>query len=496
MKKSSLFSFLLMLFTLQFSLPLALADQVKITAARTAVIDTIKPIIRGFDPEATFVLDLPAKFIVKELPGTPFTFENVEVREASGELVFNESTLNLYTKKSALPAYVEDALGKAFKSHGITNKINIINIPASDVTQGYWSKVFDAVLRAETLPVIFSAFMLYVILLMGFLLRWKQSSHVNDSLATGLNKIAAAMSEKNTQPIFNETAEAKSKNESKEFNSDTAANDRQLFNSLNKTGVLELLADCYWAQADSYAAYIWPRLPATLREDLTANHSWLAQYARSVARRTEENLGFHQDPYYLKPLPLHGVSNNDLLPIVTKNLGLYNLLPTLRVEQLHLNAKLRLQALNIGALPHEEADKLFVSTKPSVKRDLSSESIITVNSVNEEEELLSMKGLSPLQKSMIESLIWCQEISADKLSSILNDFSAQNLAQAWVGPKTTLEALAAALPQKKRELTLSYVEQIKPSRKSAVYKSICRAILAEVKKQNEHHGHESSKKAS
>lgn len=105
-------------------------------------------------------------------------------------------------------------------------------------------------------------------------------------------------------------------------------------------------------------------------------------------------------------------------------------------------------------------------------RKINSFSGLKVNSVEDEVGLMSIKDPSFKLINSIKSIVWAIHLSDEEIKNILNNFTAPDLAQAWLGPEEFLDKLKSQLPDKKLKLLTSYLQNTKASRESRAYKEI------------------------
>jgi hypothetical protein len=227
-----------------------------------------------------------------------------------------------------------------------------------------------------------------------------------------------------------------------------------------------LLADCYWGHQDDYAAYLWFRIPVEKRTALLLKEEWAHDYVASLQGHAEKNLGYEADPYYLSPLPVSHLDNEALTELVRTHPPLLNLLPALRSDGLKLTATERLALMKTS----EETDPPdYLRQPPSPRRLLKSRARFKLATIQEESEVLASRDLTPDVARTIPTLAWLAESPPEAVRTLLAEFTAQDLARAWIGPDAVLAKLAECLPEKKLKLMLTYRDRLPPSRESAIF---------------------------
>jgi hypothetical protein len=258
----------------------------------------------------------------------------------------------------------------------------------------------------------------------------------------------------------------------------------QTFQDLSPETLDAVLSDCYWSYVDSYARFVWRRLTPLERKSALKRLPWLSEYVSSLLSVNEEDLGGIDDPYYFSPLPLALLSNDDLLPLVRAERGLFQSLPIFRKRALELSPKER---ITLESFQEDVQQSRFwdvlQETAPSPHRVLASSLRIVVRSIEEEKELLPILGTIPLKiMRQSASLIWAQLLSDEKLFEVLEQFPARLLAESWIAPDEVLQRFARLLKPAKTELLKNYLAQRTASRQSDGFIEFHRRIVESLEK--------------
>lgn len=252
------------------------------------------------------------------------------------------------------------------------------------------------------------------------------------------------------------------------------------FQDLPLAGIMALLADCYWCEEDGYAHFIWSRLPVERRLEVMEKSALDATYFRHIRGSAAKNLGFHLDPYYLKPVAMNHLSQEDIGNWLKKNSDAVAALSPLRLRSLPLNLEDRLKFLASGndkGLDARSA-KLKLPERPSELRQLSAQ--LQVSQITEADELFAFKNPKRVPDSVkgsIPTLAWLALRPLEDRKAILERLDARDLAQAWAGPKEVLDLLTEALPAAKAKMLQSYLESVKPDRGSDSFRYLVAASL-------------------
>lgn len=249
--------------------------------------------------------------------------------------------------------------------------------------------------------------------------------------------------------------------------------ERQMLNDLDDKPLVALMTDCYWTETDSYAAFIWKSLTMSRRQHLMSLWPYMETYANFLTSLEENNAGWAQHPYYLNPLGLEMTNAEQLTEAVKQQPGLLAMLSPLRLNNLNLTA---LERIALEELAKEAKPGALPKLPPAKARLLSIRRNIAINSVDEEVALLDQNFSSDMAETIM-SWIWSRGLSDQELESILERYSARDLASAWIAPSVVLDRLIKLMPSKKRDLLLTMLERQKPNRGN-IYLAIYRDMLA------------------
>lgn len=236
---------------------------------------------------------------------------------------------------------------------------------------------------------------------------------------------------------------------------------------LPELGLVELLADCYWSEADGYARWIWDQLKSKQRESVLQKWPTMAEYAEHVRGFEARPRGDHAHPYYFKPLALKSCSQKDLAQFLTKHPEAWHALPPLRRARLDLPLKSRVAMVKA---PTKTIGDLAFDKIKSTPRLLAAHQSFGHVSVNDEKEIWSNPNLIPVDlRASVPTLVWAAMLNEEARRELLAGYSANELAQCWLGPDEVLSALRQVIPEKKMKLIESYVAGRAPSRDSDLF---------------------------
>lgn len=471
-------------------------------------------IVRPFDPLVQAKVNLTLKEVAVPLPGTGLGQTRMIPLDVSGSLAQNsieEIRVAVETRQSPPPKWLEAKIRDAISIPGTKVSFVFSAVPAEAVA-AYERALDDQVRRnlgappskrdpaatttpsepepirvppAEADPKLLSvlAGMLGALVVFGFLgLALNRANH---------RSLARLMEEK----LIPAMEQASQSRPSLPMGNAGGAQDRALpspaaamdssggedFQELPLAGVLALLSDCYWCEEDAYAHYVWTRLPVERRLEVMEKSQLDANYFRHFRGFTPTNLGFHLDPYFLKPLSLNHLSQGDLGEWLKKHPEAATVLSPLRLRSLPLKLEDRLQYVvnaNEGGKPNARSAKFSFPDRPSEPRKLGAQ--LDVHQLTAEDELYVFKHSKEVPASTrasIPTLAWLALRSLNYRKDILARVDARELAASWSGPKEVLAKLKEAIPEAKWKLLESYIESTVPDRASETFRYLVAAGL-------------------
>lgn len=272
-----------------------------------------------------------------------------------------------------------------------------------------------------------------------------------------------------------------SKGESSAANTTVAAQgdgDVDTIVDLPVEAVRALLVDSYWCKRDGYASYLWRRLQVKTRFELLDNEKLLKDYVvyiQSVEPRAE---AYHLEAYYMAPLPIGHLDNAALTEAVRKEPALFFHLSSMRAEAVELTALERINILQMQAdVGQKKVSTDFGKLQPSTQRALRKTIHFHIASIEDEMQILAKDV--PLEiMAQVPTLGLAQRLEDNKLQEILKNYSAQELAEAWIGPEDILQRFGRVLPEKKLTLVANYRKTVQPRRDSDAFIALRDQIVA------------------
>lgn len=238
--------------------------------------------------------------------------------------------------------------------------------------------------------------------------------------------------------------------------------------------LLSIFSDCYWSTEDQYANWIWQNINERQRAFLLEKFPYAYEYASYIYNQEMKKMMYHQHPAYSMTVDFSRVSNSDLKTIVVQKKELWKRITPIRQNSLGFGIKERLE---FDLQDNASVDKgkfhqdLNVNSKP---RSLVSEwGKIDISSEDEVFLLNNYKLIATKKRHSIYSLVWLSLLEKEIQKTILAQYSAEDLAMAWIGSPEVMSEVSTSVPEKKRVIIEEFCKTIKPSRDSWVMKQIC-----------------------
>lgn len=463
-----------------FSIPsLALPEFDQLSAIRRSIKQETSNIIHNIDPKASIYVKLTPVTTEISLPGTPFNLEDLTLKNPEGAIILKEVNIKVFTRQDDIPKdftnYIEQYV---FDAYGVKPTIEISKFDNAL----NWSRlvIFDVLTKPESFITAFLTLIIVIFSLVFVLFYRTSKTEFNRTLIKGIDKISESLESSPDTPYLDKDEN----NKRATITSDEMDFDKDLIANLPNEGLLNLIADCYWSEKDSYAAYVWKFIGIEKRKYILEQSTWLKEYLKYLAEVAPEPGGYHQDPYYLSPLPLWHLNNDELVKEVKKNKDLFYQLPQCRTDNMLISAMEKIGLLKSKSISSSVHLADFKNKKASQPRKLKISIKLNIQSIDEERKLLD-GGLSFEIMESIPSLGWLSTLSNEKIEAILKNFSAAELASAWIGPEEVLDKLKTCIAEKKFKLLNSYLEKITPNRSSRVFFLLHKSSIEELK--NMHH---------
>lgn len=457
---------------LLLSTPAAQADLLDRMRLEDTLRSRIENAFQLYDPKARVLLRFDYKNFTGTLPGTtietrgevnPYNIESADISRLS---------IEIYTDLENITAEAKELVHKV-----IPLEKSKINVTYKKIKTQFPQEIPPAHLDPQSLSTIaresmdslshFLGFLMGGIFLIATAFLFQQNSRKLKEFKIQVQLLSNALTERATSaPLPPPTMSAQASRNS----APTSPGDGRELKNIDHKFLKELFADCYWCQEDGYAHWLWKQLDSPQKTNLLAQWILLKDYSLSFVEAEPLELSYHEHPYYLDPLELFQLSQEDLCQLTRQELALWHFLSPMRQQNLPLTLEERLKA--VQTKPDSKKPQ-FPDRKPSTPRTL--EARISWGDLTSEDErsLFDHPDMVPVAlREHIQSLVWLAQKEEAYIQKVLLRYDARSLASAWVGPEEVLKKLEAQLPEKKLKLLLTYIEKQTPTRHSEIYTSL------------------------
>jgi hypothetical protein len=352
--------------------------------------DLISNFIKKADKDAS--VQITAKFSdgSTPLPGTPFKF--------SGELdsKSNISSLAVTVYHFAIPetetASITNFIKEELKRSKYESEVSYVKLPPSFKTsQEFESSRLSGILAAVKETGITSPIENLLMILIGVLgfsgllilfVTNSFSKKVNSGLLKiyeNIEQLSMSFGSNNSVEIGQSTAEQQLLSSSK---------DNNILEDMTTESLFALLRDCYWCEEDQYASYVFKNLRLKNIQALLENYSSLNEYFQFTSNIAAIDNGYANDPYYISPLGIEHLANDDIKDLIESNPEIFGKLPKIRLNHVMIDPKLKLKIAS-GQIEDKNIDlNLFKNRPSSENRELKMDQFVSISSIEEEKTLI------------------------------------------------------------------------------------------------------------
>jgi hypothetical protein len=504
----------------QFS-SIAKADMtVDIVQTETQLEERVTHLLRAQDPQAQAVVKIVLKHQEAELPGmgsgavdlvSPGRLSKIRLEDVE------ELRVMILTSEEKLPDWLLEQINKTLDYTGIKKTISFKKVlsPKEEIKNlvaekmDSWQTKFDESSKKLTSGLLYGGIAFMAILIFGAIFIAFSIRHGFNLNLGSLNLLAEKLGDRS----FGSSSQRSAPQSSAPANSfagsggtsavnggqgagmgnhlSNGSSSHSEFSNFSNESLLALVSDCYWSGQDRYAAWVWANLTDVQRQSVISELPYGFSYARYIYSLEPEQASYHQHPSYSDAPPIHKVSNADLKKLVLADHSMWRSLSEIRQKGLGFTFKERLEQES-HQLSHDKLSQdkkidgkiakqktvwpTFVASTARELPQVLGDMDLTV----EDEDYLfeNPSVIRASQRSRIPSFVWLALLEQAKRQEILGQYSAEDLAQAWVGSAQILKIIEESLPEKKREMLNGYRERTTPSRQHWVLAEICNQALA------------------
>ncbi len=459
----------------------------------------ISPMVLRFDPNALIRINVTMKKISAPLPGTAIEVENFSGSsdgQGFSEAEIANTTVTIYTTKDPFPNFLKKEITDALAGMKATVKVSAMSDEAKSslgaADQSETERNMELMKeflenygkQSRSLSIFLS-----VAIGLTLLIALAVGAGVAFSLQKRGSNEMSRLVENRLVPVLKElggTEERGGNNKPTVLQATLTAtpdtfkgagggggggsngNGASDVTSLDVSAIEAILSDCYWCQYDTYAAWLWSVMLPNQRATIFESKKLDKEYLKLIQALPKDRFEDHLDPTYLNPPSLHLVSQEDLARWVEGFLPGFHLLSPMRQATLPISLKTRLACA--AETIDEKTKVLPFPEKVSAKRKIKK--VQKFNDPTFEDETTILHNPAMVREDMrpqLKSLVWLSLRPLEYRKMVLAQYSAEQLAEAWIGSPEVLARLMEALPEKKRLMLEGYLKTATLSKKSAVY---------------------------
>lgn len=320
-----------------------------------------------------------------------------------------------------------------------------------------------------------------LILVLFVLLNWQGKKQVRENV----DKVVAALKESSTgsmnmpiSPMVEahrpDTPQLKPANAGFLSQGDSSSSS---FKKFSCEQIVALFSDCYWSQHDNYASWMWQNMSSEQRKKLLDEWEIADHYSKYLTYIEPLAENYHNHTTYLTPLQIQEVSQDDLAKWLRQNPGAWSLLSPIRQESCPVSIQ---EQINFMQTPANARNEYKLPRVKSKKRPLTLKANFSDITIEDEKAIWENPSFVPENfRREIPTLVWLAKEPEQVRREILEPLNAQQIAQAWIGPKVVLDSLQVSISNKKWTLIESYLKTINPSRQSPSFQYLTQVAFTE-----------------
>lgn len=436
-------------------------------------------VMKSYDSRSTVIVDIKEKSDSLALPGTNFLLgdntigfmDNIDIESVS---------VMVFTEMETTPPAFQEFVDKTFEKYNAKPEIKLFKLEAGPQVDKVVAESVEKIADSYASPfVLFALFAIPLAMLFMFFGIKKEFASINSTLNSQLTTLSSSV-ENQSGGGANVQADYGVQNTGKQsLEIEKSSWEERPFEFFKA-----ILWECYWCHEDHYAAFIWEKMPTAIKTQFFKDSALDENYINFISSLSGVDLGFAQNSYFMNPLNLDHVSNDDLGEFLKKEKALFSLLSPLRLKQIKLDLKDKIEMLKADLLDDDKKKALQKNLKdiePSKLRSIEVVKVLDFNSTEEEEEALAMDLDYSVMRSL-PSLGWISKLAKEQIEEILKGYSAKDLAACLACPDSAKELILKHIPEKKRELVTSYQKNTLASKNHPAYKALLNTVMSELDK--------------
>jgi len=441
-------------------------------------------LVSKIDETAVVSLKLEPKTTDVKLPLTNLVVRDVNVRSSDSSVEIKSAKLTIFSEKFQIDESIKKLLAEALGLKPGIIKFNVQSLPNQNTASTAETDLPSLIaLQKYAIPIVLFVLGFVFFSTLGIFLGIRSINKLRTSL-TEASKILAQKLESTQQTMDLPASNIRALNDSN-IKALPQGESSSNYNDYSKNSFLSLITDCYWSEYDEYGAYIWKKIPINIKQEILREVSFLQSYTSYLATKHPTDLGLEQHPSYLDPLPIYLLDNASVTKIVLDNPSIFSKVSPLRMEKLDIPANILVEldsAVDGNTASQDSLIKTISSSPASEPRNLRSSQEFRIRSIEDEQALLERDPFDINLARRVRSLGWLVRLQESKVVEILENFSAKELATAWIGPESVLKQLEDKLSEGKRENLKSYCANTIQSRDSVAFNKLFQLSLSELEK--------------
>jgi hypothetical protein len=440
----------------------------------------IDTLIKSFDTKAFVTMSIQWQSEKVNLPSSPFIFENTFLQQ-DGLPKAASVNMTIYSSIPLNETELTEVLASIIKPFGVKPKVvwkkwqGVEAEKKVEEKADGWREWISKNSTLATLATIFvSLFMLISII-------YLKGQQMVNTLQKGLLLLSEAVQTVSLSAspggsiTANNTSSAATSG-SIEINQQAQG----LLSSMSQEQIVAILSDAYWSMEDEYAAHVWKQLNLGHKNQIMEHYPMFVPYVDHFIKLAPVDKKFAESPYYFSAIPTNHISNQDLGKFIGLHPELFSKIAPMRKSKVNLSSQDKVKLLNAGAISDEKFSLLkneLTEFKASDLREFQSRITFSFTGLDEETEILNMPENDLNMMKSFPTIGWGIKLEQKVMQSILDEFTARELAMAWIAPEDVLKKFTTLLPTKKAQLLDTYIKTMSPNRESVVYQKLLARIF-------------------
>lgn len=480
-------------------------------------------VVRSYDKHAYVFVMLEQSEKKLRLPSTPFLFDSPRIDSANRAAV-GKMSVKILTRVESFPEQIDSIIKSIAQEYTENSTIEKIVVPVAPEELGKLGnseeekKLKDKVKELEDqlekerkeaeakaqnngktqvedqtseispyMDYIFTGGLIAGLFLFGFfVLAQRKSNQISlEVLKEQMGNLGRSFESTTLGGGGNAASESSSDRGGASGKIELSTSSSSIWETFDLNSIESIMTDCYWSYEDDYASFIWDKLTVDKRVELLNRGTISNEYVTYICTLDGRDKEFANDPYYLAPINVGHLSNDDLAEMVISNPALMGKLSKMRQKTLPIKATDRVKLVKETKTSMVDLSILENKAK-SEERIIKTKEIFNFATVEEEQEIIDMSENDLDVMERFPSLAWVLNLDKSEIEDLLGVYTAKQLASIWIGPEKILTKLEGYIPEKKAALMKSYLDKMTPNRNTVYNELISQAINQLREKESPH----------